>query len=393
MNDHCPLCASRDLLEAVRRSGVPVHQNRLFSTRVSAVAARRGDLSIVLCRGCGFIFNRAFDPNRLDYSADYDNAQHHSPAFSRHLASVRSRIVARVPHDSARLLEVGCGQGDFLSELVADCGPRITASGYDPAFRGAASMLDGRIRYVADYFGADQAESAADVVFSRHVIEHIPDPIPFLKVVASALDERAVGRLFLETPCVEWILSNRVWWDFFYEHCSYWSPGPLSFALAQAGLQLSAVTRVFDGQYLWAEAVRGRGTSTHEVPDDDFVSAFVEFGRSSASDIRAMNVVFSERASQGAVALWGAGAKGATCAVLVDPAAEVIDCVVDINTNKQGKFIGGSGHPIVGPSELASRGITDVFVMNPSYVPEVASLCERLPGGIRVVALEHEVRT
>jgi len=41
----------------------------------------------------------------------------------------------------------------------------------------------------------------------------------------------------------------------------------------------------------------------------------------------------------GKVALWGAGAKGATFANLLDPECSLLDCVVDINPNKQGRFI------------------------------------------------------
>ncbi len=69
----------------------------------------------------------------------------------------------------------------------------------------------------------------------------------------------------------------------------------------------------------------------------------------------------------GKVAVWGAGAKGATFANLVDPKCTLIDCVVDLNPNKQGRFIPGTGHPIVAPTDLPDRGVHNAVLMNPNY--------------------------
>ena len=73
---------------------------------------------------------------------------------------------------------------------------------------------------------------------------------------------------------------------------------------------------------------------------------------------------------QGNVALWGAGAKGATLANLIDPEGVLIDCVVDLNPNKQGGFIPGCGHRIVAPSALTARGVKNAVLMNPNYRQE-----------------------
>jgi hypothetical protein len=78
--------------------------------------------------------------------------------------------------------------------------------------------------------------------------------------------------------------------------------------------------------------------------------------------------------TQGKVALWGAGAKGATFANLVDPECTLLDCVIDINPNKQGCYVPGTGHPIVAPGKLPERGITHAILMNPNYRDENLAL-------------------
>jgi hypothetical protein len=48
--------------------------------------------------------------------------------------------------------------------------------------------------------------------------------------------------------------------------------------------------------------------------------------------------------------------------------------VVDINPHRQGRFMVGTGHPIVGPAALREVEPTTVVVMNPIYSGEVADL-------------------
>jgi hypothetical protein len=79
-------------------------------------------------------------------------------------------------------------------------------------------------------------------------------------------------------------------------------------------------------------------------------------------------------AAEAKIAVWGAGAKGTTFAHLVDPENKLIDCVVDLNPNKQGKFLPGTGHPIVGVEKLATRGVRNAILMNPNYREENEAL-------------------
>ncbi|MDD5107852.1 MAG: hypothetical protein PHC49_19830, partial [Desulfuromonadaceae bacterium] len=78
----------------------------------------------------------------------------------------------------------------------------------------------------------------------------------------------------------------------------------------------------------------------------------------------------SDLQQYGKIALWGAGAKGATFANLIDPACRLIDCIVDLNPNKQGGFVPGTGHPIIAPKELVKRNVRCAILMNPNYRSE-----------------------
>lgn len=99
-----------------------------------------------------------------------------------------------------------------------------------------------------------------------------------------------------------------------------------------------------------------------------------------------MSAEIRQWAGVGGVALWGAGAKGATVSHLLDPQRELIRCIVDLNPQKQGRYIAGTGHPIVDYSRLASFGVRTAILMNPNYRAENERLLRE--SGISVTLTE-----
>jgi SAM-dependent methyltransferase len=370
-DEGCPVCLSCDVLEFLRRDSVPVGQNVLTPDLRSAWGVTRGRLHLRVCRGCGFIFNGAFEPEKVAYGGSYDNNQNCSPAFSEHVTELVSHLVEDRGVRRARIVEVGCGDGSFLKRLVgADAGN--TGVGFDLSYRGPAGDLGGRARFVREQFGPGSGAGAANAVVCRHVIEHVPDPVALLRSVARAAPG---ARAFFETPDVEWIIRRLAVWDFFYEHCSYFSAGSLATAFERAGFRVVELRRVFRGQYLWveAEAARGAGCPPPARAAGSLPALAEEFGAADRLLVGRWRTQVERLAAAGGVALWGAGAKGVTFANLVDPDRRLIDCLVDIYPVKQGKYVPGTGHPIVAPAELAGHKARAVLLMNPNYYGEVAA--------------------
>jgi SAM-dependent methyltransferase len=380
----CPLCRAAAPPPFLVRSRVPVHQNLPLATAAEARAAPTGRLEMVACEHCGFVFNRAFDPALPRYGPGYDNTQSLSPAFDAHLSERARHLVEARGVRGARIVEVGCGGGEFLRRLVGWPGGGNTGVGFDPAHTGPAEELGGRLRFERRFFGADSAGIAADVVVCRHVIEHVADPLALLAAVGAALCGSPATKVFFETPDVGWILRNEVAWDFFYEHCSLFTAASLSRAFAGSGFRPRSVQNVFAGQYLWLEATPGH---TVPPPPDETALLARRYGQSEPARLALWREHVGGLARIGPVALWGAGAKGVTLAGLIDPAAELIDCLIDINPAKQGRFVPASGHPIVAPSAIVARGVRGVIPMNPAYRAEIAAM---LPadGGVRLAGWE-----
>lgn len=373
----CRICDGKRLSPFLHREQVPVHQNLVFASDRDARLTERGELDLVVCEDCGFIFNRAFDPDLLAYGEGYDNTQSCSAFFDAYLDGLVKDLVERQGVRDSTIVEVGCGKGEFLHKLVGFPNSGNRGLGFDPSYVGPEADLDGRLAFRRCYYDDSCAEVTADVVVCRHVIEHVPEPVMLLRSVRKALAGSHTTRVFFETPCVEWILRNRVIWDFFYEHCSLFTADSLSEAFRRSSFNVERVGRLFGGQYLWLEA-RVAEAVPPAVP---FHSETPGLAHGYAQEEEQLRRKWLDRlcglAACGKVALWGAGAKGATLANLIDPDARLVDCVVDLNPNKQGCYIPGTGHPIVAPEELTSRGIRSAILMNPNYLEENRRLLAR----------------
>lgn len=371
MTTPCPVCANSRLTSFLQRSQVPVHQNLVVANLDRARSVNRGELELTVCEDCGFVFNRAFDLSRLAYGEDYDNTQTCSAYFEAYLDGLVKDLVEHQGVRNCTIVEVGCGKGQFLRKLAGYPDASNTGFGFDPSYVGPDTALDGRLKFRRCYYDDETCtDIAADVVVCRHVIEHVPEPLALLRSVRAALAHSPKARVFFETPCVDWILRNRVIWDFFYEHCSLFTAVSLSLAFEQTGFAVERVEHIFGGQYLWLEAhVIDNSLPTAQMHPETTALALA-YGK----DEKILRQQWLDRLltlkTRGKVALWGAGAKGATFANLVDPDCVLIDCVVDLNPNKQGRYIPGTGHPIVAPSELAKRGVSNAVLMNPNYREE-----------------------
>ncbi len=387
--DRCPVCGEAGRA-FVRRKQVPVHQNQLFATADDARAAVVGDLRICHCGNCDFVWNAAFDPDLLSYHHAYDNTQTCSPRFSEHLDALVTQLVQERGVRDSRVVEVGCGNGEFLRRLVVG-GAGNTGAGYDPSYRGPDEDLGGRVAFQRCFFGPEEATGEADVVVSRHVIEHVQEPIAILELMRSAIAGADDPRLFLETPDVAWILEGQVVWDFFYEHCSYFTPRSMAYAMGLAGLEVVAVDLVFADQYQWVQA-RPAAPGAGGAPASGapgLAAAVEEFDRAERRLWERLGRQLEELAEDGPVAVWGAGAKGVTFANQLDPGGELLACVIDLNPAKQDGFLPRTAHPILSPQEAEDRGIATAVLLNPNYEHEIREMLAATGSRMSLVNADH----
>lgn len=377
----CPCCeAAIAGPPAFVHPSVPIVLNVLAPTEEEARRAPSGRLELVECPSCGVVFNEAF--RGVPYGPDYFLDPTRSARYRRHLDDVSDRLAVRMG-ERFSVVDIGAGQGNFLAHLAERLGPRVTrARGFDPAFRAAEARLPPNVALTAaplDAANAAALDLPVDVVVTRHVVEHVTDPVGFL---ASPRERLATPfTLLVETPNVGHTLERGLLHDFCYEHCTMLSATALAAALRRAGYDHIQVERAFGGEYLLAFATVP-GTPTATPPAITARTASTSLADVAARFVPEHCERLREARARGPVALWGGAGKGALFAHLVDPERALIDVVVDIHPGKQGMFLPGAGHRVVAPQAALRRGVRTVVVANPTYADEVATICESI--GLRV---------
>jgi SAM-dependent methyltransferase len=363
----------------------------MFSSEAEARDFPRGRIELGLCTACGFVWNMTFDPAVRDYSPLYEDQQCYSPTFNKFARSLAENVIRKYDLHDKDVVEIGCGKGDFLS-LVCELGNN-RGVGIDPScererIQGAAA---GRINVIQDYYSDKYAGYTGDAVICRHALEHIPDTRSFVETVRRGIGDRREILVLFEIPEAGIVLEKLVFWDIYYEHCSYFSPGSLGRLFRASRFDVLDLYVGYDDQYLVIEAspIDGPFGKPHprEEPPGEMVRKAEHFRNGVEREKRLwrdrVRTLFREGKRP---VIWGSGSKCVAFLTTLGLNGE-IGCVVDINPRRHGKFIAGVVKQIMPPEYLKEFKPGAIIVMNPIYRDEIASAARAMGLGADILTV------
>ena len=364
--------------EAFYRTGrVPVHSVLLFRSRREAVECPKADIELQVCGECGFIANVSFDEALLTYSQQYESTQTYSGTFVDFQKRLAASLVAKYDLVGKNIVEIGCGNGEFLS-LLCDLGGN-RGVGYDPAAQESRrpAVSRGEMQIVPERYSDQTRIHDANLVCCMMTLEHIPGVLDFLKMIRRSLGGESDATILFQVPNIRRILHETAFWDIYYEHCSYFSPGSLSGVVRRSGFAVTDLWTEYDGQYMMLEAATaehpgGRYREREEDPKE-LIDAAKAFADRVGDLIRGWEerLLGSLRAGKKLV-LWGSGSKAVAFLTKLSPDFP-IEHIVDINPHKWGTYSAGTGQQIVSPDFLKGYRPDVVVAMNPFYVKEISA--------------------
>lgn len=378
-NNSCPVCGETNGINTVSRDNLITMQNYVYREYDSAINAQTGQFNLRSCQNCSFAYNSAFDSNLLTYDENYDN---HVPSviFENYYKEIASFLYDKFSLSNGFVIDVGCGKGTFLKILCA-LYPDVKGLGIDPSYEPSdfdESLTN--VRFIQDIFREEQITEKPSLIISRHVLEHIEKPIPFLQSIRSASSAFKNIPFFIEVPDLEWIIENEAFWDFCYEHCNYFASESLRNALQTAGFKPESIQKAFGSQYLWAMGTIEE--SEIKISQSDVIGDRLASYDSNEKKLMltAKNKLEELKQDGTLLAIWGMATKGTIFCNLIDSKKELFDYCIDINPNKIGGFVPHTGHRINSPDILREAGPSTVaiVVMNPNYTNEIRKNCRKL---------------
>jgi SAM-dependent methyltransferase len=232
----CPVCGS---------ANTTLHLDGDDSLSAECVGSSRTLLShgrILKCCKCGMCF-RLFRPSADHLGELYRNADdemYEAESGNRTKTARRhQRQVQRYFKSPGRLVDVGCASGAFLS-LMADKG--WTVHGIEPSLSQSAraqKLVGSRAMIHQSTLEDADLPTGVDLVTLWDVLEHVPNPVDFMRRSASLLKQG--GLLMLNTPKIDSIVARtlrRRWPLLLAEHLNYWTVGSLKLCGSKAGLEL-----------------------------------------------------------------------------------------------------------------------------------------------------------
>lgn len=371
--------------------GLATGSSVVLESRDAALAFPRGDMILAFCNSCGFIANIAFSATLADEAARHEDSQAFSGTFNRYLQTLSAELIARHGLRGKRIVEVGCGQGEFLA-LLCKLGPN-EGIGFDPVIDEERGILGTALntRAVRDWFDETTPPQDADLVCCKMTLEHIDAVAPFVRSLRRALRPRLHSAVFAQVPESLRILRSCAFEDVYYEHCSYFTPGTLARLFRSQGFEVDRLEVSYSDQYLSIEGhPAGFGPPVapldREEPVAEVAALVADFPQRYASRTSQWRELIDARAAEGPVALWGSGSKAVSFMKSLG-LGERIEHVVDVNPHRQGRYIACTGQRILAPAEIAAVKPRAVVVMNAVYREEIRSMLAELGVDTEVLAL------
>jgi 2-polyprenyl-3-methyl-5-hydroxy-6-metoxy-1,4-benzoquinol methylase len=222
----CPLCSSE--------RSVLFNEDYFLSTLVTNR----------LCKRCGLVYQsprisaqaaEEFHSReyRLKAQAGKAEINPNELAVQRARAASLVELFRKTAKGATRHLDIGCSAGMLMQAFQAAFGCETTGVEVDAMFRPYARGQGLKVYETLDQLPAGRR---FDVISMSHVLEHIPDPVTYLRRLSSDYLDRD-GWLYLEVPNLYGHVSFEI------GHLVCYSPRTLKETLKRAGYRIVKMTR------------------------------------------------------------------------------------------------------------------------------------------------------
>ena len=347
----------------------------------------RMPLPFVRCVACGHVYNRDFHYSIVPYAEKPNRMYNRAAIWGDHLRQVRNAILHRLP-DQPTVVEVGCGQAHFLRGL-AESRPAGRYIGFDPNGSAEATGESFEVRKILFDPVVHLDELRPHMIVSRHVLEHLMNPLGFLQRLAFASAWlRLETLLLIEVPCIDRAFQSGRVADFYYEHNSHFTTASFTRMLRSCATELDMVEHGYNGEVIFGVARMGLRPEQVALAGEalDFRRRAVDARSTIGSQLAELH------AAGKSVAIWGGTGKGAAFVNYFGVDARRFPLVVDSDPDKVGTFVPGMGQRIRSIDAVRDSPVDAIIIPTQWRAADIVEEMARCGIQAATVLIEHHGR-
>ena len=328
-------------------------------------------LNLCQCPKCGLV---QFDCKPVSYYRDVIRSGGYSSTMHDLRYSQYKHLIETYHLEGKKFIEVGCGQGEFLSVLnefpVKTYGIEHKATLVELAKSKGLNVVQGFVES-----GECKIQGAPfDVFLSFNFLEHQPNPNEMLEGIYNNLTDDGMG--LITVPSLEYILEHDGYYELIRDHLAYYSFETLRFLLEKNGFQ------VLEQQIVNRDTIAMIVSKRKKVNSSNLIDSY------SYIKEETLNYIISQLNIGRRVGIWGASHQGFTLAATAD-LGEKVTYIIDSAPFKQGKFAPTSHIPIISPDDAVKDPVDTIIIIAPGYTNEIASIIRKdFPSSTTIMVLK-----
>ncbi|OGS03960.1 MAG: methyltransferase [Elusimicrobia bacterium RIFOXYA1_FULL_47_7] len=338
------------------------------------------DLDIFQCSACGLV-QLSIEP--VPYYREVIRSAGISDAMKSFRAGQFSEFISKYSLASKKILELGCGKGEYLSIMN---GLGVDAYGIEYSDESVEDCRKLGLKVEKAYIDSSLVRlknAPFDSFYILNFLEHMPNAVDVLKGIWANLADKAVG--LVEVPNFDMIIRNKMFAEFIPDHLFYFTRDTLLNTLSLAGFDVIECVDIWHDYIISARVRKNPVINTavmSQVKSSINLSSFYEQEKLLKSNISKYLAGLKGKK----VAVWGAGHQALALISLTGMASQ-IEYIVDSAPFKQGRYSPATHIPIVAPEQLLSQPVDSLIIMAGGYSEEVAKIVKNRYSGKMSLAI------
>jgi SAM-dependent methyltransferase len=359
----CRSCGNKNLELILSLGDTPIADALLTNEQLKKPELKV-PLNLVFCPNCSLVqIRETVDPQVL-FCRDYPYFSSTSRNYLEHTReNVEELIKVRKLNSNSLVVEPASNDGYILRQFMEH---GIPVLGIDPAKEPVQAARKAGVNTLNTFFEKKLATKLkqdglmADVLIANNVLAHVQNLNDFVEAIRTILKEHGVA--VIEVPYIVDLIRNREFDTIYHQHLCYFSLTALDKLFRRHSLFLNDVKHfdVHGGSLrVYVEPRENVSEAVQLMLDEEATNGicrieyYLDFADHVSKIRNTLRETLSSLKSDGKkIVAYAAAAKGNTLLSYCGIGKETIEYVVDLNSFKHGRYMGGNQLPIFSVKKL-----------------------------------------